>query len=120
ACSKAALMRFTETLAAELEDTGVKVFAMSPGLVRTELVEHQISSPEGQKWRAGDINSRLAEGGAVPPTLGANLALLLVSGRADKLVGRGFRATEDMDGVLRRTDEILAKDLRVLRMVGYN
>ncbi|MDP3064712.1 MAG: SDR family oxidoreductase, partial [Chloroflexota bacterium] len=47
ACSKAALMRFTETLAAELEDTGVKVFAMSPGLVRTELVEHQISSPEG-------------------------------------------------------------------------
>ena len=39
ACSKAALLRLTDSLAAELEGKGVTAFAMSPGLVRTAMTE---------------------------------------------------------------------------------
>ncbi len=119
ACSKAALMRLTECIAAEVAGTGVKVFAMSPGLVRTQLVDYQINSPEGQRYLAQRLNAMFDEGRGVPPTLAAKLACELVSGRFDKLVGRALRAQDDLEAALRMTDEIIAKDLRVLRMVGY-
>ena len=87
--SKAAVMRFTESLAAEVQEHGVKVFAMGPGLVRTAMTEHQLSSEEGQTWMAR-IGEMFAAGRDVPPTLAAGLAVELASGRFDDLAGRAF------------------------------
>ena len=42
--SKAAIMRFSETLAKEVEDQGITVFPMGPGLVRTEMTEYQLNT----------------------------------------------------------------------------
>lgn len=118
--SKAAVMRFTETMALELEDSGVKVFAMSPGLVRTALVEYQIVSEEGRRWTADRLNSMFDEGRDVPPDLAAKMATELVSGKLDKLAGRAVRADSDDAGELaEQADDIVKNDLRVLRMVGY-
>lgn len=118
--SKAAVMRLTETMALELEGTGVKVFAMSPGLVRTALVEYQIGSKEGQRWLAERLNAMFDEGRGVPPTIAAKMAAELVSGKLDKLAGRAVRADRDDAAALaEQADEIVQKDLRVLRMVGY-
>ena len=48
--SKAALMRFTETLDLEVREAGVRVFAMSPGLVRTEMNEALLRRGVLQRW----------------------------------------------------------------------
>src|SRR5918912_813197 len=50
ASGKAALLRFVDSLAAEVADRGVSVFAVTPGFVRTRLVEDVARSPAGRRW----------------------------------------------------------------------
>jgi NAD(P)-dependent dehydrogenase (short-subunit alcohol dehydrogenase family) len=116
ASSKAAVMRFTETLSEELRqaEASIPVFAMGPGLVRTRLTEYQLESAEGQRWM-GRIEELFAEGRDVPPTRAAELALQLATGRFDVLTGRCFGVNEDLDEILARSEEILKKDLKTLR-----
>lgn len=117
--SKAAVMRFTETLAAELREYGVAVFALRPGLVRTALTEYQMQSEEGQRWLS-HITQRFEHGNHVPPTLAASLAVEFASGRFDALTGRYLRVEDDMgsdlDQVEARISTILEKDLHTLRL----
>src|SRR6185503_17933218 len=55
AAAKAALINFTESLAAEVTAEGVKVFAITPGLFRTALLEGLMSS-ENRRW-LGEVGS---------------------------------------------------------------
>jgi NAD(P)-dependent dehydrogenase (short-subunit alcohol dehydrogenase family) len=116
--SKAAVMRFTETLAAELREFGVTVFALRPGLVRTALTEYQMQSEEGQRWFS-HLTQRFRDENDVPPTLAAGLAVELASGRFDALTGRYLRVEDDrgsdLDQVEARIPTILEKDLHTLR-----
>ena len=117
--SKAAVMRFTETLAAELKVHNVSVFALRPGLVRTTLTEFQMESAEGQRWFSF-IGQRFEQGQDVPPTLAADLAVQLASGRFDALTGRYLRVEDDqgvdLNFIEARIGEIVAKDLHTLRL----
>ena len=98
--SKAALGRFAETLAAALRDTGVRVFLISPGLVRTDMTE-----------RFGD------DAPWTPPELAPQLIRVLASGRADALAGRYLHAEhDDVEDLIRRADEIAADDLNAIRL----
>lgn len=115
-CSKAGLMAFTETLAREAEGTGVKVFAMDPGLVRTDMTEALVEGEAGRKWRPG-IGEMFQKGRDNPPELVAELAVKLVSGRADALTGRYFHAGEDFKRIIDNADRIVEKDARVLRLL---
>ena len=75
--SKAALGRFTEILAAALGPSGVRVFLISPGLVRTALTERM---GDGAPW--------------TPPELAPRLVRVLASGRAMRWrVGTSTRST---------------------------
>jgi NAD(P)-dependent dehydrogenase (short-subunit alcohol dehydrogenase family) len=116
--SKAAVMRFTETLAAELREFGVTVFALRPGLVRTALTEYQMQSEEGQRWFS-HLTQRFEDENDVPPTLAAGLAVEFASGRFDALTGRYLRVEDDrgsdLDQVEARIPTILEKDLHTLR-----
>jgi NAD(P)-dependent dehydrogenase (short-subunit alcohol dehydrogenase family) len=116
---KAAVMRLTETLAVELKEYGVCVFALRPGFVRTDMSEHHLRSEEGRRWMQHTAQ-RFAEGLDVPPTLAANLVVEMASGRFDALTGRYIRVKDykgdDLDEVEAHIPEILAKDLRTLRM----
>jgi NAD(P)-dependent dehydrogenase (short-subunit alcohol dehydrogenase family) len=113
--SKAAIMRFTETLDREVFSSGVIVFAMGPGLVRTAMTELQLETPAGKKWM-GRIKDRFDQGGDVPPTLAAGLAVELASGRLDAFHGRGFNSSDDLEAVLADKDGIIAEDRKTLRM----
>jgi NAD(P)-dependent dehydrogenase (short-subunit alcohol dehydrogenase family) len=119
AISKAAVMRFTETLAAELNEFGVMVFALRPGLVRTALTEYQMQSEEGQRYFS-HITQRFKDDNDVPPTLAASLAVEFASGRFDALSGRYLRVEDDLgkdlDQVEAQIREILEKDLHTLRL----
>ena len=50
AAAKAAIARFTETLATELDGTGVVALTIHPGFIRTPMTEHLAWSDDGQQW----------------------------------------------------------------------
>jgi 3-oxoacyl-[acyl-carrier protein] reductase len=99
--SKAALGRFTETLAATLGPLGILVFLISPGLVRTAMTDP--SFPDNAPW--------------TPPELAPQLVRVLASGRADALAGRYIHAEhDDIEDLIRRADEIVERDLNAIRL----
>ena len=99
--SKAALWRFGETLARQLEPHGIPVFTISPGLVRTEMTEGQWG--DDAPW--------------TPPELAPRLVRALASGRADALTGRYIHAEhDDIEDLIARADEVGRDDLNAIRL----
>lgn len=98
--SKAALGRFSETLAAALGPLGIHVFLISPGLVRTDMTER---FGDGAAW--------------TPPELAPRLVRVLASGRADSLAGRYLHAEhDDVEELIGRADEVVANDSNAIRL----
>ena len=115
ASSKAGLMRLTEGLAAEAREHGVKVFALAPPAVLTEMTRFIMDDPGGQKWRPGF--ARIFDGGGgCPPERVAETAVALCSGRADALTGRYIPVTADLEELIADADRIVADDLLTLRI----
>jgi NAD(P)-dependent dehydrogenase (short-subunit alcohol dehydrogenase family) len=99
--SKAAVGRFGEVLARQVEPHGVKVFVISPGLVDTDMTGGLF--PEDAPW--------------TPPELAPRLVAELASGRFDALSGRYIHAEHDPpDELEARIDRILAEDLNAIRL----
>jgi 3-oxoacyl-[acyl-carrier protein] reductase len=99
--SKAAVHRFSEVLAAQLEPDGIPVFSISPGLVRTAMTEGLFA--DDAPW--------------TPPELAPRLVRALASGRADALSGRYIHAEhDDVDELAGRAAEVLADDLNAIRL----
>jgi 3-oxoacyl-[acyl-carrier protein] reductase len=98
--SKAAVHRFSETLANQLQDRGVPVFSISPGLVRTRMTD---DFGDDASW--------------TPPELAPRLVRALATGRLDGLAGRYLHAEhDDVDDLASRIDEILEGDLNAIRL----
>jgi 3-oxoacyl-[acyl-carrier protein] reductase len=99
--SKAAVHRFSETLANQLAPHGIPVFSISPGLVRTDLIGSNFG--DDAPW--------------TPPELAPRLVLALASGRLDALSGRYLHAEhDDIDDVAARADAIAEQDLNAIRL----
>jgi 3-oxoacyl-[acyl-carrier protein] reductase len=99
--SKAAVARYADTLANELEPHGIAVFPISPGLVKTDMTRNAF--PEDAPW--------------TPPELAPRLVRALASGRADELSGRYIHAEhDDVEDLIRRTDEVVENDLNAIRL----
>jgi NAD(P)-dependent dehydrogenase (short-subunit alcohol dehydrogenase family) len=101
AASKAAVHRFSETLANQLAPHGIPVFSISPGLVRTDMIGDQFG--DDAPW--------------TPPELAPQLVRALASGRLDALSGRYLHAEhDDVDDVAARAEQIVADDLNAIRL----
>jgi 3-oxoacyl-[acyl-carrier protein] reductase len=101
AASKAAVWRFGETLAKQLEPHGIPVFVISPGLVQTEMTRGRF--PDDVPW--------------TPPELAPRLVRGLASGRADALSGRYIHAEhDDLEALIRRAEEVRGDDLNAIRL----
>jgi NAD(P)-dependent dehydrogenase (short-subunit alcohol dehydrogenase family) len=114
--SKAALLRLTENLAAEVQRAGVRVFSIQPGTVRTAMAEAVLHSAEARRllpWLA-----EVFEGGQdVPPERAGRLVVYLASGRVDGLSGRFLAVGWDVEGLARRAGELAGSDALTLRLV---
>ena len=98
ASSKGAIVRFTESLAAELSDAGIEANAISPGLVNSGFVEDLIAAGQERVGKEGyrEAQEQLAgRGGTVSPEKAAALAVFLASRRSDGLSGRNVSAIWD-------------------------
>jgi NAD(P)-dependent dehydrogenase (short-subunit alcohol dehydrogenase family) len=103
--SKAALIRFGETLASDVSGAGVSVFTLSPGLVHTRMTQplHEKGIFPDEAW--------------TPIDQAAAFCLQLASGRADVLSGRYLHAREDdLDALLAEAESICSEDRKVLRL----
>jgi 3-oxoacyl-[acyl-carrier protein] reductase len=103
--SKAAVIRFTEALAGEIAGSGLQAFAVSPGMVKTDMTAGVFD----EYWDAPDLWS--------PPELTAELVEFIDSGALDALSGRYIHAARDdwrTMGV--HAEQLLADDLHTLRM----
>ncbi len=113
--AKTALIRFTENLAAELLNSGVSVFTISPGTVRTAMTEHVLESEAGKKWLPW-FRKLFDRGRDVLPEKAAQLVVQLASGRADALTGRFIDVSDDLPRLLERLDEVKRDNLYTLRV----
>jgi NAD(P)-dependent dehydrogenase (short-subunit alcohol dehydrogenase family) len=113
-CSKAAVIRLTDSLAEEVRGHGVLVFALSPGSVDTELRAGAVDSPAGRRWLT-KVNPNPQW---VPAERPAEMVLDLVSGRADALSGRLVSVEWDLAELVTRAPEIVEHDLLQLRLSG--
>jgi NAD(P)-dependent dehydrogenase (short-subunit alcohol dehydrogenase family) len=111
AAAKAGVLSLTEALAAAGVEHGISVFAVSPGYVLTEMTRRMHAAAEGKPW-AG----RLASGQPLEAERAGRLVARLASGEADALSGRYFHVLDDLDELLRRSDEVVARDLNVPRL----
>ena len=112
--SKAAIVRLTETLAAEVRDHRIDVNAISPGAVNTEMLKERLAA--GQRAGRAEIKAdrQLLENGGTDPQRPAGLAVYLASARSDGLSGRLLSAVwdswEDLD-----VDEVMASETFTVR-----
>lgn len=112
--SKAAIVRLTETLAAEVRDHRIDVNAIAPGAVNTEMLKQRLAAGERAGRAEVEADRQLLENGGTDPKCPAALAVYLASARSDGLSGRLLSAVwdswEDLD-----IDTVMASEAFTVR-----
>jgi len=117
--SKVAVVRLTETLALELEDTNIQVNALGPGSIHTQMWEELRDSAQ----TVGDaqlyaIGQRVTSGAGASLERAAALAVFLASDASGPLSGRLISAvTDDFPNLPAQLQRIMASDALTLRRV---
>jgi 3-oxoacyl-[acyl-carrier protein] reductase len=116
---KGGIARFTETVAAELEDKDITMNAIAPGAVNTKFLDDLLAAgPE----KAGKKNyeralKQKAEGGT-PPENAAALCVFLASEEARGITGKIFSAVWDpYEAFPKYKDKLMGSDVYTMRRV---
>jgi len=119
AASKAAVVRFGETLAEEVKESGIDVNAVAPGALRTRLLDDLLEAGPERVGRA-EYEQALrhkAEGGT-PLERGASLCVFLASAESDGLTGRLISAVWDpWEALAKHGDDLEGSDIYTLRRI---
>ena len=119
ATSKAAVVRFTESIALELKADRIDVNAVAPGALATRLLDQAIDAgPEkvGSAFHARMVKIR--DQGGTPLERGADLCVYLGSTESDGVTGRLLSAVWDPWATLAdRVEALDASDIYTLRRI---
>ena len=118
AASKAAVVRFMETLALELARDHVDVNAIAPGAMNTRMLDELLAAgPQavGETFYAKAIQQR--DSGGTSPAKGAELAVWLGSEASDGVTGKLLSAVWDPYREFDDHREELATDIYTLRRI---
>jgi len=120
AASKAAVVRFTETLALEVKEFGIDVNAVAPGALATRLTDQLVAAgPDRVGAALHERMIKLQKEGGTPLNVGAALCVYLASGESDGLTGRLIAAQWDpwpFAGAIK--SKIDASDIYTLRRIA--
>jgi NAD(P)-dependent dehydrogenase (short-subunit alcohol dehydrogenase family) len=96
AASKAAVVRFSETLAEELRGLGIDVNAVAPGALNTRLMDQLLDAgPEKVGKAFYDRMKKVSESGTTPLEVGASLCAYLASAASDGITAKLISAAWD-------------------------
>ncbi len=116
--SKAALVRFTESLAAEVAGNNIQVNAIAPGPVKSRMWDELLASGSAGGPQALAELKKMEETGGVSAERAAALAVFLASDRSNGLTGRLVSAVYDKWETLGPSiSNALARDAGTLRRV---
>jgi NAD(P)-dependent dehydrogenase (short-subunit alcohol dehydrogenase family) len=119
AASKAAVVRFAETLAGEVADFGIDVNTIAPGALNTRLLDEILEAgPEkvGQEFHSASQRQKAGGGDALQ--LGADLCVYLASPASDGITGKLISAKWDpWNDLARHRDELRRSDVYTLRRI---
>jgi len=118
ASSKAAIVRFTETIAIELKKYNIDVNAIAPGAMNTRLLDDVLQYGNGRVTE--DYYNKLLkqkETGGTPLSKGAELCVYLASDESDGVTGKLISAVWDDWKNLHKHLKELDSDLYTLRRI---
>lgn len=119
AAAKAAVVRFTESVAQEVASHNIDVNAVAPGAVSTRMTDEILSAGLAAGAKALGEARRVKQSGGTPLDTVTELAVFLASTGSNGLSGRLISAVWDdwHDMTATRIDEIVGTDLYTLRRV---
>jgi len=119
AASKAAVVRFTETLAEEVRGTGIDVNSVAPGALNTRLLDEVLTAgPEqvGESFYARAMRQKTD--GGTPLQRGAELIAFLASPESDGISGRLLSAVwDDWKSLPTERERLAQSDVYTLRRI---
>jgi 3-oxoacyl-[acyl-carrier protein] reductase len=119
AVSKAAVVRFIETLAEEVREHKIDVNAIAPGALNTRMLDEVLEAGPakvGQLFFQRALKQKQAGGTSLEQ--GAQLAVFLGSSRSDGITGKLISAVWDPWPLLsEHLDELRGSDIYTLRRI---
>ena len=119
ATAKAGLVRFSETLAAEVNHFGIRVNCISPGPMKTALLSEVVEQGEnasGQK--EFDLAEEVLKNGGTDMNRVADLIFFLISEQGSKVTGKLISAVwDDWKMWQQHLDELNFSDVYTLRRI---
>ena len=119
AASKAAIVRFAESVALEVRDYGIDVNCIAPGALMTRMLNQVLDAGPAAVGQAFyDRMVQVAHDGGTPLEIGAALAVYLASAASDGITGRIISAVWDpWQHLEARRSELDASDIYTLRRI---
>ncbi len=123
--AKAAQIKFTENVAVEARSTGVKLFALHPGLVTDvgmtrDAIDRQVMDGSAQAKLVAWLLREQAEGRTVEASRSAACLLALASGRHDSLNGCYLTVHDDLDHLTAQAKAVEKKESLVHRRKEFS
>ena len=119
AVSKAAIVRYAETLAEEVRDIGIDVNSIAPGALDTRMLDEILQAgPEMVGQAFYDRSVKQKKTGSTPLHKGADLALFLASSASDGITGKLISAVwDDWETWPQHLPELATSDAYTLRRI---
>jgi len=120
AVSKAAIVRFAETLAEEVRGTGIDVNAIAPGALNTRMLDEVLEAgPEKVGKDFYERSLKQKDSGGAPLGRGAELALFLASAASDGITAKLISAVwDDWEHWPEHLNELSSSDVYTLRRIA--
>jgi 3-oxoacyl-[acyl-carrier protein] reductase len=116
--SKAAVVRFAESLALELEANNIQVNTVAPGPVRSRMWEEMRAAGKAGGPKLEEELKRMEETGGISPDRAARLVAFLASDRSNRLTGRLLSAAwDDWENFEKDMEKIATTEAFTLRRV---
>ena len=112
ASSKAAVVRFVETVAEEIRDHNIQINCMTPGGTYTSMTDEILHAGEKAGWKETDEALQVRQTGGIAPDKQIQLALFLASEQSNHVTGRLIYVSDDWK---RLKNDNVSADLFTLR-----